>query len=49
MVWNHYGNRRGIAAPFTQRAAEALRPEGPAFAADHPGFGTLLFSRRPEH
>lgn len=45
MVWNHYENRRGIPAPFTRQAAEKIRPEGPAFAADHPGFGTLLFSR----
>jgi hypothetical protein len=44
MVWNHYQNRRGIPAPFTQQAAEKLRPEGAGFAADHPGFGTLLFS-----
>lgn len=44
MVWNHYENRRGIPAPFTRRAAEKIRPEGAAFGADHPGFGTLLFS-----
>lgn len=47
MVWNHYENRRGLAAPYTRRAAEKLRPEGPAFKADHPGFGTLMFSRPP--
>jgi hypothetical protein len=45
MVWNHYENRRGIAAPFTKQAAEKIRPEGAGFASDHPGFGTLLFSR----
>jgi hypothetical protein len=44
MVWNHYQNRRGVPAPFTKRAADKIRPEGPGFAADHPGFGTLLFS-----
>jgi hypothetical protein len=44
MVWNHYENRRGIPAPFTKRAAEQERPEGAGFGADHPGFGTLLFS-----
>ena len=44
MVWNHYQNRRGIQAPFSRQAAEKLCPEGAAFAADHPGFGTLLFS-----
>ena len=47
MVWNHYQNRRGIEAPRTKQAAEKIRPEGAAFAADHPGFGTLLFSREP--
>ena len=51
MVWNHYENRRGIPAPFTKQAAEKIRPEGAAQGAaqgaDHPGFGTLLFSRRP--
>ncbi len=45
MAYHHYQNRRGLAAPFTQQAAEKLRPEGPAFQADHPGFGTLLFTR----
>lgn len=44
MAWNHYGVRRGLPAPYTRRAAERARPEGAAFAADHPGFGTLLFS-----
>lgn len=47
MVWNHYANRRGLPAPFTKQAAEKVRPEGAAFAADHPGFGTLLFTREP--
>jgi len=48
MVWNHYQNRRGIPAPFTRQAAEKLRPEGAGFASDHPGFGTLLFTRPPQ-
>jgi hypothetical protein len=48
-IYNHYANRMGIAAPYTQRAAERIRPEGPGFpGADHPGFGTLLYSRPPE-
>jgi hypothetical protein len=47
MVWNHYQNRRGLPAPFTRQAADKLRPEGAAPFADHPGFGTLLFSRPP--
>ena len=44
-IYNHYVHRRGLAAPFTQRAAEKLRPEGAAFRADHTGFGTLLYTR----
>jgi len=44
MVWNHYGVRRGLPAPFTKQAADKLRPEGAAWTGDHPGFGTLLFS-----
>jgi hypothetical protein len=47
MVWNHYQNRRGMPAPFTRKAADKLRPEGAAHGADHPGFGTLLFSLPP--
>jgi hypothetical protein len=47
MVWNHYTNRKGIPAPYTKEAADKLRPEGAAFQADHPGFGTLLFTRPP--
>jgi hypothetical protein len=43
MVWNHYVNRRGVPAAFTQDLAEAIRPEG--YHGDHPGFGTLLFTR----
>lgn len=45
-IYNHYVNRAGIPAPWTQQAAEKIRPEGPGLpGADHPGFGTLLFSR----
>ncbi len=47
MVWNHYENRRGIPAPYSRRAADRIRPEGAAHGADHPGFGTLLFSLPP--
>jgi hypothetical protein len=46
MVWNHYHYRRGLDAPFTKEVVEKLRPEGAAFGSDHPGFGTLLFSRK---
>ena len=44
MALNHYERRKGLSAPWTEKAAAKLRPEGPAFGADHPGFGTLLFS-----
>jgi len=44
MALNHYAVRKGLAAPWTRKAAEALRPEGEGPFADHPGFGTLLFS-----
>jgi hypothetical protein len=43
MVLHHYTGRRGIAAPYTRALAEAIRPEG--FHGDHPGFGTLFFTR----
>jgi hypothetical protein len=45
-IYNHYVHRRGIPAPWTQRAAEKLRPEGAGPGADQTGFGTLLYSRR---
>jgi hypothetical protein len=45
-VYNHYAHRRGLPAPYTQQAAEKLRPEGPGRpGADHPGFGTLFYTR----
>jgi hypothetical protein len=46
MVWNHYANRRGVPTPYSQQLAEAIRPEG--YHGDHPGFGTLLFTRPAE-
>jgi hypothetical protein len=45
MVYHHYANRVGIPAPYTQRAAEARRPE--SLAVDQVGGGTLLFSLTP--
>ncbi len=45
MVLNHYQNRKNLAAPYMKQAAEKIRPEGAAVYADHPGFGTLLFTR----
>jgi hypothetical protein len=48
-IYNHYVIRRGIAAPWTEKAAAQIRPEGAAFGADHTGFGTLLYSREAEN
>lgn len=48
-VYNHYVNRAGLNAPFTTQAAEKVRPEGPGRpGADHPGYGTLFFTRSSE-
>jgi hypothetical protein len=44
MVWNHYERRRGVAAPWSRRAAERERPEGRGHTGDHAGFGTLMYS-----
>ena len=45
-VYNHYVNRIGLTATFTQQAAEKIRPEGPGRpGADHPGYGTLYFTK----
>ncbi len=48
MVWNHYERRKGLQAPWVRQAAEKIRPEGAAFGADHPGFGTLLWYLPPD-
>ena len=45
MAWNHYHNLRGLEMPYTQRVLEKIRPEGAAWTSDHPGFGTILFTR----
>ena len=47
MVYNHYANRRNVSCSFTQQVVDQTRPEGAAFQADHPGFGTLLFTKEP--
>jgi hypothetical protein len=43
MPYNHYVFRKKLKAPYLKQAIEKIRPEGAAFQADHPGFGTLLF------
>jgi len=52
-IVNHYVNRRGIAAPFSEMFAKKVAPEpGPPMwsgggAMDQQGLGTLTFSRDP--
>ena len=43
MVFNHYKSK-GISAPYTQQICGLIRPEGPMFNGDHPGFGTLFWT-----
>ena len=43
MVFNHY-KCKGISAPYTQQICDLIRPEGPMFNGDHPGFGTLFWT-----
>ena len=45
MVFNHYKNRMGMEAPYTEQTALNARPE--TFSYDMPGAGTLLFSLPP--
>jgi hypothetical protein len=47
MVYNHYVNRLGLAAPYAKAEAEELRPEGNGGNGDQLGFGTLTFTREP--
>jgi guanyl-specific ribonuclease Sa len=45
-VYYHYANRMGLDVPFTKQAAEKVRPEGPGKpGADHPGYGTLFYTK----
>jgi hypothetical protein len=46
MVYNHYVNRLGMAAPYTMERAAKLRPEGGS-GGDQLGYGTLVHSRDP--
>ncbi|WP_321332403.1 alginate lyase family protein [uncultured Bacteroides sp.] len=43
LAYNHYTERKNLKMPYTQTVLERTRPEGPGFACDNPGFGTLLF------
>jgi len=53
-IYNHYVNRMGLVAPYTQAYAELVRPEGGggnygsnSGGYDHLGYGTLTFTRPP--
>lgn len=41
--YNHYVERKGLEMPYTQIVLGRIRPEGPGFTCDNPGFGSLLF------
>lgn len=54
LIYNHYVNRRGLSAPWTERYAKRTRPEGGGFnyggnsgGFDGLGFTTLTHSRDP--
>jgi hypothetical protein len=51
LLYNHYAKRKGLYAPFSQRFAEKVRPEGGgghygpnSGGFDQLGFGTLTFT-----
>ncbi|SOE98848.1 Alginate lyase [Burkholderia sp. OK233] len=51
MIYNHYVNRQGLAAPYTQAFAMLMQPEGGGTngqnsgSFDQLGYGTLTFTR----
>ena len=53
LVYNHYANTKGIAAPWSKLAAQATRPEPWPNTGFHPsqvdwfGLGTLTYSQNP--
>jgi len=53
-IYNHYVNRMGLSAPYTEAYAELMRPEGGggnygpnSGGYDHLGYGTLAFTLPP--
>lgn len=46
LIYNHYVNRKGIAAPFSKAAAEAIRPDGGGgqYGGNSGGFDQLGFT-----
>jgi len=54
LVYNHYVNRKGLAAPWSEKFALAIQPEGgggwygtTSGGYDQLGYGTLAFTRDP--
>jgi fibronectin type 3 domain-containing protein len=47
LVYNHYVNLEGLAAPYTTKALAITRPEGDYGNGDEPGWYTLTFSLNP--
>jgi hypothetical protein len=47
LVYNHYVNIKGIAAPYSEERADALAPEGGSGNGDQLGFGTLTYTLDP--
>ena len=46
-IYNHYVNRKGLAAPWVSAIAAQIRPEGATWNGDDPSFGTLTHSLDP--
>jgi hypothetical protein len=47
LIYNHYVNVLGLAAPYTTAARNSHSPEGASGNSDELGFGTLIYSRGP--
>ena len=54
LVYNHYVNRKGLAAPWSEKFALSIQPEGgggnygtTSGGYDQLGYGTLVFTRDP--
>jgi len=43
IAYNHYVERKGYEMPYTKLVLGRIRPEGPGFACDNTGFGSLLY------
>ena len=43
IAYAHFAGRMQLGMPYTEEVLATSRPEGKAWCADHPGFGSLLF------